>query len=200
MALTPGHANSEGLRCRTFDPVTSILRCFQCHSTGALRLDAALKAQPSELGVHCESCHGPGAAHVKSQGAKGTIRNPGKLNGVSLNVFCGGCHPEPPEAGDETNLSNTWNARHQPDYLSHAACFRESDGALSCLTCHDPHSPLRRSTVDYDECCSGCHKTTRHRSVVTARSCVECHMPQVAINQYLRFTNHWIGIYGRARR
>ena len=115
MALTPGHTNSEGLRYRTFDPVASILRCFRCHSTGTLRLDAALSVQPSELGVHCESCHGPGAAHVKSPGAKGTIRNPGKLNGVSLNVFCGGRHRKPPEAGEATNLSNAWNTRRQPD-------------------------------------------------------------------------------------
>jgi predicted CXXCH cytochrome family protein len=69
--------------------------------------------------------------------------------------------------------------------------------ALSCLTCHDPHSPLSRSAVDYDKRCSGCHKTTRRRSVVAARSCIECHMPQVAINLHLRFTNHWIGIYGK---
>jgi Zn finger protein HypA/HybF involved in hydrogenase expression len=131
MALTPGHRNSEGLRYRTFDPVASILRCFRCHSTGTLRVDAELSVQPSELGVHCESCHGPGAAHVKSQGAKGTIRNPAKLNGVSLNVFCGRCHRKPPEAGEETNLSNAWNTRHEPDYLSHAACFRKSNGALS---------------------------------------------------------------------
>src|SRR5580700_11447549 len=54
MALTPGHTNSEGLRYRTFDPVASILRCFRCHSTGTLRVDAALSVQPSELGVHCE--------------------------------------------------------------------------------------------------------------------------------------------------
>jgi tetratricopeptide (TPR) repeat protein len=195
MALTPGHTNSEGLRYRMFDPVASILRCFRCHSTGTLRVDAALSVQPSELGVHCESCHGPGAAHIKSQGAKGSIRNPGELNGVSLNVFCGGCHRKPPEAGEETDLSNAWNTRHQPDYLSHAACFRESNGTLSCLTCHDPHSPLSRSAADYDKRCSGCHKTVRHRSAVAARSCVECHMPQVMISPQLRFTNHWIGIY-----
>lgn len=197
MALTPGHTTSEGLRYRTFDPGASILRCFRCHSTGTLLLDAALSVQPSELGVHCESCHGPGTAHVKSQGAKGTIRNPGNLDGVELNEFCGGCHRKPPEAGEETDLSNAWNTRHQPDYLSHAACFRRSDGALSCLTCHDPHSTLSRSAADYDKRCSGCHKAARHRSAVAARSCVECHMPQVAISPRLRFTNHWIGIYGK---
>ena len=38
---------------------------------------------------------------------------------------------------------------------------------------------------------------SQHRSVVAAKSCVECHMPQVAINPHLRFTNHWIGIHGK---
>jgi tetratricopeptide (TPR) repeat protein len=198
MALTPGHTNSEGLRYRTFDPGASILRCFRCHSTGPLRLDAALSVHPSELGVHCESCHGPGAAHVESHGAKGTIQNPGKLTGVEMNIFCGVCHRKPPESGEETDPSNAWNSRHQPEYLSRAACFRKSNGALSCLTCHDPHSALSRSAVDYDKRCSACHKAVRHRSVVAARSCVECHMPQVAAGAYLRFTNHWIGIYGKS--
>jgi tetratricopeptide (TPR) repeat protein len=195
MALTPGHKNSGGLRYRTFDPGASILRCFRCHATGTLLLDAALSVQPAELGVHCESCHGPGAAHVKSNGAKGSIRNPGKLNGIELNVFCGGCHRKPPEAGEETDLSNPWNTRHQPDYLSHATCFRKSAGTLSCLTCHDPHSTLSQSAADYDKRCSACHKAVRHRSAVAARSCVECHMPQVVVSPQLQFTNHWIGIY-----
>ena len=65
MALTPGHTNAEGMKYRTFDPVASVLRCFRCHSTGPLQLGAGASIQPSEPGVHCESCHGEGAAHVQ---------------------------------------------------------------------------------------------------------------------------------------
>src|SRR5260370_28048654 len=78
MALTPGHSSPGGVRYRTFDPAGDILHCFQCHSTGPLALGAGQKIEPSELGVRCESCHGPGAAHATANGAPGTIDNPNR--------------------------------------------------------------------------------------------------------------------------
>src|SRR5450432_2435620 len=74
--LTPGHANSNDLVYPTFDPVGTALRCFRCHSTGPVTLAARYKVQPSEPGIHCEACHGPGSAHVNSPGKPGTIQNP----------------------------------------------------------------------------------------------------------------------------
>jgi tetratricopeptide (TPR) repeat protein len=197
MAPTPGHANGADLRFRTFDQAATTLRCFRCHSTGPLRLAAGNSIEPFETGVRCESCHGPGAAHIKASGARGTIRNPKELKAVDLNHFCGSCHRKPPEAGEEDDWSNTWNVRHQPSYLSRAACFRNSGGALSCLTCHDPHAPLSRAGAEYDKRCKGCHPTVRHRApeAVVKRACVDCHMPQVPTSAELRFTNHWIGVY-----
>lgn len=197
LALTPGHSNAEGMRYRIFDPGASILRCFRCHSTGPLRLGANWSVEPSELGVHCESCHGPGEAHVASRGKAGSIQNPGRLKAGELNIFCGTCHRKPPEEGEETDWSNSWNTRYQPKYLSHSVCFRKSNGALSCLTCHDPHSPLRRTASEYDNRCSKCHQNARHRSDIAGHSCVDCHMPQVAASRQLSFTNHWIGIYAK---
>ncbi len=195
MALTPGHTTADGLKYRTFDPVASVLRCFRCHSTGPMQLGPGASIQPSEPGVHCESCHGEGAAHVQSGGRRGTIFNPKSLAAADLNVFCGTCHRKPPEPGQESNWSKAWNVRHEPDYLSHAACFRNSAGALSCLTCHDPHGPLQNTKAEYDKRCASCHHAPRHRVAVAARACVDCHMPSVAASPRLRFTNHWIGIY-----
>ena len=192
MALTPGHASASDRRYRTFDPVASVLRCFRCHSTGPLTLGPRYSIQPSELGVRCESCHGPGEAHVK---AAGSILNPGKLPAGQINEFCGTCHRKPPESGEETDWTNAWNTRHEPDYLSHATCFRKSGGALTCLTCHDPHQPLSQTAASYDKRCVGCHAVVRHRVAVAKQACVGCHMPQVQTGPHLRFTNHWIGVY-----
>ncbi len=69
MAPTPGRRDGADLRYRTFDPSASILRCFRYHSTGPLSLGAGHRVEPSEPGVHCESCHGPGSVHVTSRGA-----------------------------------------------------------------------------------------------------------------------------------
>lgn len=134
---------------------------------------------------------------MASRGKAGTIQNPGRLKAGELNIFCGTCHRKPPEEGEETDWSNSWNTRHQPDYLSHAVCFRKSNGALSCLTCHDPHSPLTARAVEYNKRCSGCHQDARHRSDVAGQACVDCHMPQVTTSRQLSFTNHWIGIYAK---
>lgn len=199
MALTPGHSNDAGLRYRTFDPEGSVMRCFRCHSTGALKLEDKYEIQPSETGVRCESCHGPGADHADAPD-RAAIRNPKKLNAVELNELCGSCHRKPPEAGEERDWANAWNVRHQPTYLSQSSCFRKSAGALSCLTCHDPHQPLMRVSATYDRRCSTCHRTVRHKTAVTARSCVDCHMPRVSTSPQLAFTNHWIGIYGKANK
>jgi tetratricopeptide (TPR) repeat protein len=134
---------------------------------------------------------------VKSSGAPGTIENPKQLTAGELNEFCGACHRKPPEAGEETDWSNAWNTRHEPDYLSHSACFRKSAGKLSCLTCHDPHAPLNRAASEYDKRCSTCHQGVRHQTALASRACVDCHMPQVPTSAQLHFTNHWIGIYER---
>jgi tetratricopeptide (TPR) repeat protein len=190
--LTPGHDTPEDLRYRTFDAEATPLKCFRCHSTGLLRLGANYGIEPAEPGVHCESCHGPGGAHVEAHGAPGTILNPGRLSAGELNNFCGVCHRKAPES----DWTDKWKTRHQPSYLAQAACFRASRGALTCLTCHDPHSPLSEASAPYDRRCAECHKSVRHTTPgASGGACVGCHMPQVEVSANLKFTNHWIGIY-----
>jgi tetratricopeptide (TPR) repeat protein len=191
MGLTPGHSDANDARYRTFDPDATILRCFRCHATGPIALGPDRSVQPSEPGVVCETCHGPGGEHVRSKGAPGTLLNPARLSSGELNEFCGVCHRN----GPANDWTDRWKTRHQPTYLNQAACFRKSNGALSCLTCHNPHAALSRRTADYDQRCTGCHKAARHRVAIAKKTCVECHMPQVAISAQLSFTNHWIGVY-----
>ncbi len=197
MALTPGHRSPEGERYRTFDPNAAIFRCFQCHGTGPLKLEAGSRIEPSELGVQCESCHGPGVEHATTQRP---IKNPKRLSASELNDACGACHRKPAAAGGDTDWSNPWNARHQPLYLSQSSCFRNSKGALSCLTCHPAHAELSRDAASYNRRCIGCHAKPKHRTAVAAQSCAGCHMPAVVPlsvegRPALRFANHWIGIY-----
>jgi tetratricopeptide (TPR) repeat protein len=193
MGLTPGHDTSEDVRYRTFDPEATVLRCFRCHSTGPVSLGANYSIQPSEPGVHCESCHGPGGEHVNSGGRPGTIINPKRLSAAELNDYCGVCHRKAPES----DWTDKWKTRHQPSYLAQAACFRKSNGALTCLTCHDPHGPLNEVAAQYDKRCLECHTAIRHSTAIAGRTCVGCHMPQVVVSTQLKFTNHWIGVYAK---
>ncbi|WP_415238098.1 cytochrome c3 family protein [Seleniivibrio woodruffii] len=57
----------------------------------------------NELNLGCETCHGPGSAHVKAPKAKkaSTIVSPAKLSAERATVICGQCHSRP-----QGNLNN----------------------------------------------------------------------------------------------
>lgn len=192
LAPTPGHNTAAGEKYKTFAPDSAILRCFQCHSSGPLRLQAGNRIEPYEPGVRCEACHGPGSEHA-AKPAGNNLVHPGRLSAAELNDLCGQCHRMPPAAGSATNWSNPWNVRHQPVYFSQSRCFLESAGKLSCITCHSPHKDQVR------ESCGSCHAQVRHLSPISGQSCSACHMPKVNPQPALSFTNHWIGVYGVSR-
>ena len=166
--LTPGHRDSKGVRYRITDPDSKILRCFQCHSTGPLTLSTEMTILPAEKGVRCEACHGSGQNHIEQGGAKPAIFSPGSLNAPAMNEFCGNCHRKPAKANEDTDWSDAWNARHQPVYLDKSPCFQKSKGALTCITCHNPHEPLART--GYDAICQNCHAKPLHKSAAAAMS------------------------------
>jgi hypothetical protein len=149
---------------------------------------------PSELGVHCEVCHGPGAAHAANP-AKVHPRNPGRMTGAPMNTLCGECHRVQSSAEDGSNLLDPWNSRHQPLLLSASACFQKSAGRLTCITCHSPHAALEVNPSSYNAACNKCHSAIQHTMPIGDRPCVECHMPAVRINENLSFANHRIAIY-----
>jgi hypothetical protein len=212
---TPGHVGrpshtlmlAMGLLYRTTDPKAGILQCFECHSTAPPIIEPENNTvRPAELGVRCEACHGPGQSHVEAakqrewDKARSRIQNPRRLSASELNQFCGRCH-RAPVGGPVLDLSKTWSVRHQPIYLAKSACFLKSKGALSCLTCHDPHDKLDQESAHYDAKCMQCHIAQRHPSVAgyaagEANDCVACHMPRVTTEENLQFSNHWIGVYG----
>jgi Zn finger protein HypA/HybF involved in hydrogenase expression len=201
LGLTPGHRpaaavssmDAVGVAYRTFAADSAILRCFQCHSTGPLRLMADFGIEPFEPGVQCESCHGPGERHLS---AKTGIFNPARLSASEMSVFCGNCHRPPASDASTVDFDDPWNIRHQPLYLVRSACALKSQ--LRCTTCHDPHASLETSAVAYNARCASCHPQTGHSSA--ERNCVECHMPKVRPQPNLAFTNHWIGVFDRGSK
>jgi hypothetical protein len=192
--ITPGQRDEQGVVFRTFDPAARFLACFACHSTGPLSLGKDEEIVPHELGVRCEVCHGPAAAHVRDP-SHNRLRTPAQLTAVAMNRFCGQCHRTDSETGEElTDLGDPRNARDQTLRLAASACFLRGNNRLNCLTCHDPHRQLDQNAAAYDVRCQTCHAHPVHRQPVAGQACASCHMPRVT-DGALSFANHRIAVY-----
>ncbi len=188
-------------------------RCLECHSTYATTTTPPFQ-EPEKfdstkmiLGITCERCHGPAAAHVAYQ--KGHpedttgkfIINLAKLS-VKQNLdFCSLCHAGRLQktkpsfsfaAGDtlshffmiDSLHSSTQNLDvhgNQYGLLAGSKCFRMSP-TMTCGTCHDVHNNQRGKMNLFSERCISCH-TQPHKSIagITAHqlqtNCIDCHMP-----------------------
>lgn len=70
---------------------------------------------------------------------------------------------------------------HHPYRLEQSRCFTESDGALSCLSCHDPHrkAPAAERAAHVRSRCLSCHDlagSAAHPGIAPGE-CTSCHMP-----------------------
>jgi len=69
--------------------------CVRCHATAVASgtPPETLEGYHLDEGVGCESCHGPGEAHVAAEGAPGTIEGLGEDCPVCvIEAVCTGCH------------------------------------------------------------------------------------------------------------
>lgn len=183
--------------------------CLRCHTSNA-QLPAAGTEDKYTLplfahaGITCERCHGPGAAHANSNGP---IVNPAKLTPERRDSICMQCHLEGDAAvvqpGRSLNdfqpgqkLSDTvhyfllesgsddgFRALSQTEALARSLCKRKTGDAMSCTSCHDPHSspsPATRVTYYRDKCLA-CHRgdfAMKHHAKTP--DCTQCHMPQTS--------------------
>ncbi len=186
--------------------------------------------------VGCERCHGPGELHVKNPAASAgdpNIINPRDLSPSLREAVCQQCHligtttiarlgrdlrdfrPGLPlhkfvtvfvkssEGADKHS-----NADHV-EQMYQSRCFRASDGALGCISCHNPHEmpAPERKIVYYRKRCLECHSQKGCSMPEPARrlenaddSCIACHMPRAATSDvpHLSTTLHHIPRDGKA--
>jgi hypothetical protein len=99
--------------------------------------------------------------------------------------------------------------------LEWSRCYRESGGALSCVTCHDPHRNAETAPAYYEAKCLSCHATVAPSTTAAParshqgedafrspcpvnprRDCLQCHMPKVRYDWlHASFTDHYIRVH-----
>ncbi len=161
--------------------------CQRCHGPGAEHVrratgtesDAAVKAaivQPSRLDPAlrrdvCYQCHMQPSVVVPG------IRRFGRdidsfRPGQPLSSYL--VRVDITDAG--IARGDRFEINHHPYRLEQSRCFRESEGRLSCLSCHDPHRKVAETerAAHYRAVCMGCHPNAHHPT----EDCVACHMPK----------------------
>jgi predicted CXXCH cytochrome family protein len=150
-------------------------------------------------GVTCESCHGPGEAHVESGGDATKILQLSKMSPKQIDATCLSCH-----ASAHPNFLRSDHARagvgcescHSDIKPAFSQPFHHkvNEGLMKCTDCHDSHGTFRnnqlRSTADQNEICTKCHLETRgpfvfEHAAVKSEGCVGCHTPHGSQNARL---------------
>ncbi len=183
--------------------------CLHCHSTGVTAADgSARNAFPGTLfaqgGIGCSACHGDPTQHLATQG-RGPITNPARLAPERRDSACIQCHLEGDAVvyrpgrslaqfvpGDRlsdlalyfvraSQAAGGARATSQWEALLQSACKRASGDALTCTTCHSPHSdpaPAQRVAF-YRARCLSCHNDPKLAQTHHPEqpSCAACHMP-----------------------
>jgi DmsE family decaheme c-type cytochrome len=145
--------------------------CATCHEDEAKGLKnnphAKLALEHNGKGVTCESCHGPGKAHVESGGDATKIFQFTKATPKQISEKCLTCH-----AGDHPNFERT----------------AHGDALVGCTGCHSVHKFEAQTSLlkaKQPMLCYGCHTDIKaafeepfhHRVNEGLIKCSDCHDP-----------------------
>ena len=188
-AMSPGYDRADHLDFRR--EISEA--CLFCHSNGR---------EPAAIG--CERCHGATSAHL-AKPVRGNILKPQSIE------VCLQCHLETSSSRFTDSLrrpgrevfsyrpgepladyklyfaapnDDRFEINHAGYRLLESRCFRESQGRMTCVTCHDPHTAAVKANS-----CQQCHAKPH-----TQADCTPCHLPKRVTSDaiHVAMTDHRI--------
>jgi len=214
---------AERVRGETVDVRDGVVRCVYCHVTrsGNFRQPppaSGIGPEAADAGIGCERCHGPGGNHIAAveagfaDVATVTVR---ATDAEGITRQCGDCHTVDMPSEIEQFPDDPRYTRSPAVKLTFSRCYKESQGALSCLTCHDAHHDDDHDVVRHEAKCLTCHSPNRAGSGAAAdrgaasaagkgsvckvnpkNDCLKCHMPKVpAPALRTTLTDHYIRVH-----
>jgi tetratricopeptide (TPR) repeat protein len=137
-----------------------VRRCLDCHTTNLRSILQEAGPESADHAIGCERCHGPGGHHVAAVAAGFSdlaIVNPSEASPEAVSQICARCHgTHQPDGLDLPRTDPLW-LRFESLTLTWSRCYTESDGALGCTTCHDPHRNAETSAARNEAQCLSCH-------------------------------------------
>lgn len=194
LACHTGNFELEKGSKNRFSEINLGIDCEQCHGPGSAHVKAIQNGQLIDVGVEtdytivnpaklptnlqfdvCQQCHLQG---VNAMGDQASVRDfrPGMKLSDAFHVFL-----EQPEDPDAFGIAS------HAERLQQSECFLQSDGKLTCTTCHNPHKSISVTEQNvYTQQCEQCHTQAmipdcgESDSLLSLEegNCISCHMPQ----------------------
>lgn len=166
--------------------------CERCHGPGeehiAWHSDKSEGADPivnpvnleqAERDSVCYQCHFSVENRVLRPGRQATDFRPGMSASHVWSFF------ESPKETVDSSGRAAKVATAQVQQMLESRCYTASEGAMSCISCHDPHRvPLETERESfYRDRCFKCHNNNscaapREVRATKNDSCIQCHMPK----------------------
>ncbi len=188
------------------------IACERCHAPGARHVDLRAAGNGPPAGVPdstivnprrlppqrqmdvCLQCHLVGSVRFPLAGADNRSFHAGERLADHRAVF----------VSKTTQLGDLRITSHGERFVQ-SACYSQTRGALTCITCHNPHEPVAEVPRQrFNAVCIGCHAADpppsprstcqRHAPNAASDDCVGCHMRQGGTTdaRHVNFTDHWI--------
>ena len=219
-----GHSDTiEDMRGQKIDVRDGVVRCLYCHTTRSRDYrdpppEGGPGPEAADTGIGCERCHGPGGNHIaaiKHDFVDRAIVNVSGAPAATINAQCADCHIVGLRSQIESAPEDPKYVRSTGVTMTVSRCYTESNGGMSCLTCHDPHREAEHSAAFYETKCLSCHSAPAAASkppaagkspapagrrtvcpVNPAADCLGCHMPKVPVPAlHTTLTDHYIRVH-----